>query len=211
MEALAAAAARALPAARAHKGGKGGKAAPAPAADVEGTMAQLAKMSVSELTLDEKYELARSVGEECIAESELRNLLDKKPNPVCYDGFEPSGRMHIAQGVMKALNVNKLTKSGCIFKFWVADWFALLNNKMGGDLKKIRVGAGALAACFPHRLAGADALTRWRAASRDRHPRPLAARSVSGRVHDRGVEGCGHGHVARAVLVVVGRDQRPCR
>jgi tyrosyl-tRNA synthetase len=42
------------------------------------------------------------------------------------------------QGVMKALNVNKLTKAGCIFKFWVADWFAQLNNKMGGDLKKIQ-------------------------------------------------------------------------
>jgi tyrosyl-tRNA synthetase len=79
------------------------------------------------------------VGEECISEVELRNLLDKKKDPVCYDGFEPSGRMHIAQGVMKALNVNKLTRSGCIFKFWIADWFALLNNKMGGDLKKIRV------------------------------------------------------------------------
>jgi len=25
-----------------------------------------------------------------------------------------------------------------VFKFWVADWFALLNNKMGGDLNKIR-------------------------------------------------------------------------
>ena len=47
--------------------------------------------------------------------------------------------MHIAQGVMKALNVNKLTKSGVHFKFWVADWFAQLNNKMGGDLKKIQV------------------------------------------------------------------------
>ena len=42
------------------------------------------------------------------------------------------------QGVMKALNVNKLTRSGCVFKFWVADWFAQLNNKMGGDLKKIQ-------------------------------------------------------------------------
>lgn len=39
---------------------------------------------------------------------------------------------------MKALNVNKLTKAGCTFKFWIADWFAMLNNKMGGDLKKIR-------------------------------------------------------------------------
>jgi tyrosyl-tRNA synthetase len=65
--------------------------------------------------------------------------------------------MHIAQGVMKALNVNKLTRCGVTFKFWVADWcvarglaaaealplrlllrFALMNNKMGGDLAKIQ-------------------------------------------------------------------------
>ncbi|KAH8956572.1 hypothetical protein BDL97_07G046900 [Sphagnum fallax] len=92
----------------------------------------------SRMSLDEKYELVLSVGEECIQKEELRNLLEKKVNPICYDGFEPSGRMHIAQGVMKALNVNKLTRSGCVFKFWVADWFAQLNNKMGGDLKKIQ-------------------------------------------------------------------------
>jgi tyrosyl-tRNA synthetase len=71
-------------------------------------------------------------------ESELLSLLSKKPSVVAYDGFEPSGRMHIAQGVMKALNVNKLTKCGVTFKFWVADWFALMNNKMGGDLAKIQ-------------------------------------------------------------------------
>jgi len=62
-----------------------------------------------------------------------------KANPTCYDGFEPSGRMHIAQGILKSINVNKCTKAGCTFIFWVADWFALLNNKMGGDIKKIRV------------------------------------------------------------------------
>lgn len=65
-------------------------------------------------------------------------LLKARANPVCYDGFEPSGRMHIAQGIYKAILVNKLTSAGCVFKFWVADWFALLNNKMGGDLKKIK-------------------------------------------------------------------------
>ena len=95
--------------------------------------------SPTRLTLDERFALARSVGEECIQDDELRLLLEKKPNPVAYDGFEPSGRMHIAQGVMKALNVNKLTRSGVSFKFWVADWFAQLNNKMGGDLAKIKV------------------------------------------------------------------------
>ncbi|CAA6657167.1 unnamed protein product [Spirodela intermedia] len=90
------------------------------------------------MTLDEKYDLVRSIGEECITEDELRNLLAKKPNPICYDGFEPSGRMHIAQGVMKAINVNKLTSAGCSVKIWIADWFAQLNNKMGGDLKRIQ-------------------------------------------------------------------------
>jgi tyrosyl-tRNA synthetase len=73
-----------------------------------------------------------------VQEEELRALLAARPHPVCYDGFEPSGRMHIAQGILKAINVNRLTRAGCVFKFWVADWFALLNNKMGGDLKKIR-------------------------------------------------------------------------
>ncbi|CAN0901752.1 Tyrosine--tRNA ligase 1, cytoplasmic [Linum grandiflorum] len=91
------------------------------------------------LSLDEKFQIVRSVGEECIQEDELLNLLKNKPQPICYDGFEPSGRMHIAQGVMKTINVNKLTKAGCKVKIWIADWFAQLNNKMGGDLKKIRV------------------------------------------------------------------------
>lgn len=66
-------------------------------------------------------------------------LLKRKDNFRCYDGFEPSGRMHIAQGIMKAVNVNKITSAGGIFIFWVADWFALLNNKMDGDLNKIRI------------------------------------------------------------------------
>jgi hypothetical protein len=65
----------------------------------------------SGLSLDERFSIARSVGEECINDEELRTLLAKKPLPVAYDGFEPSGRMHIAQGVMKAINVNRLTKA----------------------------------------------------------------------------------------------------
>lgn len=95
---------------------------------------------VNGMSIDERVQLIMSVGEECHTEEGLRLLLEKKPTaPVCYDGFEPSGRMHIAQGIQKAINVNKLTAAGCRFVFWVADWFAQLNNKMGGDMKKIRV------------------------------------------------------------------------
>merc|ERR1719399_154450 len=91
------------------------------------------------LSNEEKFKLIRSVGEECQTEKELTNLIEKKPDFILYDGFEPSGRMHIAQGVFKALNVNKCTQAGGTFIFWVADWFALMNDKMGGDLAKIKV------------------------------------------------------------------------
>lgn len=90
------------------------------------------------MDVQERFELVRSVGDECVQEDELMNLLKNKDDVICYDGFEPSGRMHIAQGVLKALHVNKLTSAGCFFKFWVADWFAMMNNKMGGDLRKIQ-------------------------------------------------------------------------
>ena len=111
------------------------ESAPKAAAPLEPS--EFSKTHFSGLSLQERFDLTRSVGEECIQDEELMRLLNFR-DPNCYDGFEPSGRMHIAQGVMKALNVNKLTKAGCTFKFWIADWFALLNNKMGGDLKKIQ-------------------------------------------------------------------------
>jgi len=88
-------------------------------------------------SVDEKIKIIKEVSEEIINEEELRNLFETK-NPVAYDGFEPSGKIHIAQGLLRAITVNKLVSTGIRFKFWVADWFAMLNNKMGGDLEKIR-------------------------------------------------------------------------
>lgn len=58
---------------------------------------------VAGLSLDERFDLLMSIGEECIQPDELKRLLQNKPVPICYDGFEPSGRMHIAQ-VRRELN-----------------------------------------------------------------------------------------------------------
>ena len=93
----------------------------------------------SKLTAQERYDKIKSVGIECVKDEELWELVQENKFIYCYDGFEPSGRMHIAQGLMKAANVNALVEAGCIFIFWVADWFGLLNDKMGGDLEKIKV------------------------------------------------------------------------
>ena len=90
------------------------------------------------MTTDEKLKLVREVGEEITQEDELKKLLDSGEELIAYDGFEPSGQIHIAQGLLRAINVNKMTKAGIKFKMWVADWHALANNKMGGDLEKIQ-------------------------------------------------------------------------
>ena len=87
----------------------------------------------------------REVGEEIITEADLRALLETKKSPIAYDGFEPSGKIHIAQGILRAINVNKMTRAGCKFKLWVADWHAWANNKLGGDLEKIRTAGDYMA------------------------------------------------------------------
>ncbi|TYG73516.1 hypothetical protein ES288_D04G107700v1, partial [Gossypium darwinii] len=63
--------------------------------------------STPQMSLEEKFKIIRSVGEECIQEDELLNLLNLKPEPICYDGFEPSGRMHIAQ-LLRTLHLDLL-------------------------------------------------------------------------------------------------------
>ncbi len=91
------------------------------------------------MNVEERLALIKQVGEEIVQEPELRQLLETKKQPIAYDGFEPSGQMHIAQGILRAINVNKMTKAGCKFKMYAADWHAWANNKLGGDLDKIKI------------------------------------------------------------------------
>lgn len=90
------------------------------------------------MDIQERLKLIKEVGEEIVTEKELKELLKKKKTPIAYDGIEPSGNLHIAQGILRAININKLTKAGIKFKMWVADWFALMNDKLDGDLEKIK-------------------------------------------------------------------------
>ncbi|MDG6901753.1 MAG: tyrosine--tRNA ligase [Nitrososphaerota archaeon] len=90
------------------------------------------------MDLEARLELVRRVGEEIITEQELRDLLATNDHPSAYDGFEPSGLAHIAFGALRAANIADLQKAGVHFKLWVADWFAWLNGKMGGDLDRIQ-------------------------------------------------------------------------
>jgi tyrosyl-tRNA synthetase len=84
-----------------------------------------------------RFDLISGIGEEIITRDELMELLQTNGRPIAYDGFEPSGLAHLPFGVFRPLLLRDLTKAGVRFKLWLADWFAWINNKMGGDLDKI--------------------------------------------------------------------------
>lgn len=89
------------------------------------------------MDIETRLQLIKGVGEEIITEADLRSLLETKEHPVAYDGFEPSGLAHIPFGIFRPLLLKDLMKAGIHFKLWLADWFAWINNKMGGDLTRI--------------------------------------------------------------------------
>lgn len=90
------------------------------------------------MNIGERFDLIKEVGEEVVTEEELKDLLDEKEHPLAYDGFEPSGLAHVAFGVYRATNLKKMIKAGVRFNLLLADWYAWINEKMGGDLEKIR-------------------------------------------------------------------------
>ncbi len=84
-----------------------------------------------------KVDIMKQIMAEIVTEDELRTLFETKEHPVAYDGFEPSGMAHLPL-VYKGLIIEKLNEMGIEFNILLADSFAWINNKMGGDLDKIR-------------------------------------------------------------------------
>jgi tyrosyl-tRNA synthetase len=76
--------------------------------------------------------------EEVVTIEDLRKLLDTKTKLAAYDGFETSGLMHLGTGVLRAIKINDLFEANVNFILLIADWYAWINNKMGGDLDLIR-------------------------------------------------------------------------
>jgi tyrosyl-tRNA synthetase len=93
----------------------------------------------------------------CVERDELVALLEaiqagRRGPMICYNGFEPSGRLTLAQCLLAVNHANLLASMGATFKFWIADWFAQLNQKLSGDLEKIRLAGELMIETF--RVAG---------------------------------------------------------
>ena len=88
-----------------------------------------------------KLDLVRRGVQEVVTEEELRSLLERESQPKAYVGYEPSGYVHIGSGVIMAEKIKDLVAAGFDFTFLLADWHAMINNKLGGDLEAIRTCA----------------------------------------------------------------------
>ncbi len=94
------------------------------------------------MDVETKLEILRATPlEEIIVEDDLRDLLETNDRPKHYIGFEVSGRMHIGTLILSGLMINRFIKAGFDATVFLADWHAWINNKLGGDLEKIKLAA----------------------------------------------------------------------
>lgn len=73
---------------------------------------------------------------ELITEEEIRTM--NFPSSNVYQGFEPSGLPHIGTGVMWPRKLTEISSTGANVTVLLADWHAMINDKLGGDMDRIR-------------------------------------------------------------------------
>jgi tyrosyl-tRNA synthetase len=76
--------------------------------------------------------------EEVVTLEDLRKLLETKTKITAYDGFETSGLLHLGSGILRAIKINDILKANVNFILLLADWYAWINNKMGGNIELIK-------------------------------------------------------------------------
>ena len=79
--------------------------------------------------------------EEVITPEDLRQLLQTEEHPTAYNGWEPSGLVHLGTGNICAYKMKDFAQAGIHFKAYLSTWHAWLNNKLGGDLQLIKKAA----------------------------------------------------------------------
>jgi len=99
------------------------------------------------MDIEERLSLIKKDVTEVITEDDLRRILTEKQRPKAYIGFEPSGMMHIGQAI-NCLKVIEMMNAGVDFTIFLADWHAKINDKLGGDIDKIRVCGDYMKHCF---------------------------------------------------------------
>ncbi len=98
--------------------------------------------------MEDKLELITRNTVEVITRPELVELLESGERPHAYWGFECSGPMHIGMGLLCGQKMLDLVRAGLRLTALLADWHSWINNKLGGDMEKIRLVGEYFRECF---------------------------------------------------------------
>ncbi len=91
------------------------------------------------MDIETKIDLVKKTPtEEIVTENDLREIFQTYSHPKHYIGFEISGMVHLGSGLCVGLKIKDLLKAGCKPTIWLADYHSWVNDKLGGDLEKIR-------------------------------------------------------------------------
>ena len=84
---------------------------------------------------------------EVVTREKLEMLLSQKEKKSAYVGFEPSGKVHLGWLII-AQKIIDLNRCGFSVIIYLADWHAYINDKLGGDIEKIRKCGKYMQDCF---------------------------------------------------------------
>ena len=84
--------------------------------------------------------------EEIITIEELKEVLNKN-KPRAYIGFEPSGTVHLGWKICTN-KIKDFLDCGFDFTVLLADWHAYINDKLDGDIEKIKLCGNYMKHCF---------------------------------------------------------------
>ena len=99
------------------------------------------------MDVDERLELITRNALEVVTVDELKALLETKAKPSAYIGYEPSGFVHVGQMITAAKLVD-LQRAGIEVTVFLADWHAMINDKLGGNIDDIRACGRYMRDCF---------------------------------------------------------------
>lgn len=85
--------------------------------------------------------VTRPPTEEVLTVAELRQLFETKQKPVHYIGYEVSGLLHLGSLIVAGHKINDITKANVQCNAYFAHVHSWINNKLGGDLDKIKRAA----------------------------------------------------------------------
>jgi tyrosyl-tRNA synthetase len=94
----------------------------------------------------DKYSMLVQNTEEIVTPDELREIL-KSPKPRAYIGFEPSGSVHLGWKICSN-KIKDFINCGFQFTILLADWHAYINDKLEGDIEKIKLCGKYMEDCF---------------------------------------------------------------